>query len=152
MIKSIGRAIGIRHDPVQLVDVVIGLIEAEDFTKITLRDTVDSYAAENAVIDVRYLSPDCFEEIQISFGYEMGKGVTVVIRNYIEHLIVLNHEIMGQFQTIEYPIHPDIWGTRHYWDKFSRLGEEILAVVEPLKRGDYLDTVITELSLMGSSP
>lgn len=130
--KKLFNALRVKSEPNQLLDLVIALIEKQDLT--TIRKVADgSYVAGDANITIRYLDPEAFDEMQISFGYAVGKGITVVLRNYVEHLIVINHEILDSYHTVEFPIRPDTFIMRDYRVRFDDVASSIVKAVEGLR-------------------
>ncbi len=129
--KRLFKALRVKSEANQLFDLIISLIEKQDLTAIR-RVADDSYIAGDATITIKYFDPEAFEEMQISFGYAIGKGVTVVLRNYVEHLIVINHEVLEAYHTIEFPIRTDTFLLRDYREKLDNLALEIIAAVGTL--------------------
>ena len=126
------NAFRVKAEPNQLFDLIASFIEAQDLTAIRYV-AENSYIAGDATITIKYFADMVFEEIQISFGYVMGKGVTVVLRNYVEHLIVINHEILESYHTIEFPIPTESFGLKEYREKFDAMALAILKAVEGLQ-------------------
>ena len=130
--KKLFNALRVKSEPNQLFDLIISLIEKQDLTTIR-RVADDSYVAGDATITIKYFDPEAFEEMQISFGYAIGKGVTVVLRNYVEHLVVINHEVLETYHTIEFPIRPDTFVLKDYREKLDEIAVNILAAVGTLQ-------------------
>jgi len=130
--KKLFSALRVKTDPHQLFDLIASLIESQDLS--TIRYVAEnSFIAGDATITVKYFDDGAFEEVQISFGYVMGKGVTVVLRNYVEHLIVVNHEILESYHTIEFPIPTESFGLKEYRKQFDAIALTILKAVEGLE-------------------
>lgn len=129
--KKLLNALRVKSEPNQLLDLVVSLIEKQDWSSIQ-RIANGSYVAGDATVTVKYFDPDAFEEMQISFGYSVGKGVTIVLRNYVEHLIVINHEILGTYRTIEFPVGTGAFALKDYRDKMDAIAVKIIAAVRAL--------------------
>jgi hypothetical protein len=129
--KKLFKALKVKSEANQLFDLVVALIEKQDLTAIE-RVGDDSYVVGDATITIKYFDPEAFEEMQISFGYAIGKGITVVLRNYIEHLIVINHDILETYHTIEFPIRPDTFVLKDYREKLDEIAANIIAAVGKL--------------------
>lgn len=97
--------------------------------------SVDGYSSKNTTVQVVYLTPDCFEEIRVSIGYNFGKGLNVILRKYIEHLVVINYEILETHHTIEFPVKPiSSGGPKEYRERFNAVAERIMQQVEELEK------------------
>lgn len=102
---GIKRKLALSPQPNQFFELVVSLVEKQEFSTLKrVSEEHHHYAVDDVHVCIEYFEPDCFAEMQISLGYELGRGVTVVIRNYSEHLVVINHEILGQYYTIEHCI------------------------------------------------
>lgn len=129
--KNLLRKFRVKSEPNQLFDMVLSLLEKQDLK--TMRKISDGdYVAGDANITIKYFDSDAFDEMQISFGYSFGKGITVVLRNYVEHLVVINHEIMDSYETIEFPIKPDSFTIREYRERFDAIAEAVFIASEML--------------------
>lgn len=129
--KKLLSAFKVKTPPNQFFDLVLSLIDKVDLPNIK-RVSDHTYSAGDATISIKYFEPECFEEMQISFGYAIGKGVTVVLRNYIEHLIVINHEFLGVYQTIEFPIPTDSFTLKGYRERFDEVAVDVINHVKGL--------------------
>lgn len=128
--KKLFSLFAIPQQKSQLFDLVLDLLSKEDFG--SMRKVGENvFATEKANISIKYFDNDsAFEEIQISFGYELGKGVTVVLRNYIEHLIVLNHQILDAYYSIETKVSPGFASLRDYRRAMDDVADRICAFAE----------------------
>lgn len=117
--------------PNQFFELVLSLVEKQDISSLKLVSE-NTYTMGDAQVSIKYFDADAFEEMQISLGYELGKGFTLVLRNYIEHLVVINHEVLGQFYTIEHPVSPDSLLLKGYRARMDAIAESIIAAAKGL--------------------
>lgn len=118
-----------KHDPFH--DSIISIVEAQDFSRIK-KIAENAYSIGDSAVTVKYFDPECYEEMQISFGYSLGKGFSVVIRHYGEHLIVINHEILEQFLTYEFTLSPASYRDREYRLRLDTVATNIMNAVEAI--------------------
>lgn len=130
--KNIFNVLRVKSETNQLLDLVLSMIEKQDLSHI--KKIADGrYTVGDATVSIKYFDKDAFEEMQISFGYAIGKGFTLVLRNYIEHLVVINHEILETYQTIEFPVRPDSLLVKDYREKLDAVAINIINAVEALE-------------------
>ena len=120
-----------KSEPQQIFDTALQLIENEDWSELK-QISNNTYATKNASVSVKYFV-DTYEEIQISFGYAFGNGMMIVLRSYIEDLVVINHEILEKFHTIEFPLSPESLLLRDYKKKFDAIAIDLMDRIEKIK-------------------
>lgn len=135
--KRLLNALRVKSEHHQLFDIVLALIEKQELDSMKMI-SCDTYMAGDATVTVKYFDDGAFEEVQISLGYAVGKGVTVVLRNYIEHLVVINHEILDTYHTVEFPIRTDAFALQDYRTKFDLLAERVVSIIDNM--GHVTDT------------
>ena len=145
--KKLFNTLRVKSESNELLDLVVSLLEEQDWNSIKLVSE-DCYSCGDATISIKYFDADAFEEIQISFGYSIGKGITIVLRNYIEHLVVINHEILDEYHTIEFPVRTDAFGLQDYREKLDAIATNVIAAVEQLGASDGRATSL-EMGLVG---
>lgn len=131
--KKLLHAFRNQTKPNQFYDSVISILESQDISTVK-RVNGDTYALGKAAVLIKYFDPECYEEIQLSFGYALGKGFSVVIRNYGEHLIVINHEMLEQFQTYEFILSPDSFLDREYRVRLDTISAKIMTAIYGLNK------------------
>lgn len=83
----------------------------------------------NVYFTIDWLTPDCFFEIMVDFSFRAGSGLRVVLSNYSDHRIIINHEMMGQYTTITFPVPPESYTLSEYR---SALDAEALRFIDSL--------------------
>jgi hypothetical protein len=119
----------------QFYSSMIAIVEEQDISTIKWVSE-NTYTLGNATVLIKYFDPDCYEEMQLSFGYSTGKGFSVVIRNYGEHLIVINHEIFENFHTYEFILSPDSFVDKDYRSRLDIIADKIIMTIEGINKRD----------------
>lgn len=122
---------GVKAPPNHFMDLISETVAKQDAATIT-HVRGDEYLINGNPITITYLVPEIFEEIQVSFGYEMGKGFKLVLRNYVEHLVVINHEIQGEFATVKFPVPTESYTLNAYRAVLDKFAEDIMTRVREL--------------------
>lgn len=131
LLSALKKKLSVSPPPNQFLELVLSLLEKQDLSTLKRVDA-NVYSFGDAQVSITYFDPECFEEMQVSLGYELGKGFTAVLRNYGEHLIVINHDILNQFHTVEFPVTPDTILLKVYRERLDAIAERIIASVEAL--------------------
>ncbi len=91
------------------------------------------YAIGNDMhVFVKYLTPDCFDEIEVQVDYLPGRGMNVVIRNYAEHLVVLSHAMRGDCIIMKFPVPTESFALGAYRKKMDAFGERVMTAINRL--------------------
>lgn len=125
--------------PVQddLLDLVVRLGETVDSNLLHLKSLGgNKYSVEEAVVEITWFDEDAFEEVRISYGYTVNKGVTVVIRNYAEHLVVMNHEVQDTIYVLTKSVPTESLGYAIYRRKLDAQGLNLVNAIKALNTSD----------------
>lgn len=126
--KTLLNYFGLKPQPNRLLDLVVELVadvEAELPNIERLGD--NKYKVGEAVIEISYFDADAFEEIRVALGYTVGKGMMIVLRNYIEHLVVINHEIFDKFHTVEIAVPTESFALESYRTRLDSFATGLVA-------------------------
>lgn len=111
-----------------LYDAILLCIESYDIESMTANDD-GSYSFGDIDLKIEWLDDEAYAEIQLSVGYEVGKGACIILRNYVDHRIIISHEILGTHHVIESNITPESILLKNYRKQFDDLADKIVNVV-----------------------
>lgn len=129
--------LGLKPQQNALLDLVMELVEPIDADLQHIEKLGDNkYKVGDVVIEVSYFDVDSFDEISVTLGYTFGKGMMIILRNYIEHLVLINHEFNSEFRTIQFPVPPQSFA---YEDYRKRLDAFANRIIESARNAEVTD-------------
>ena len=109
-------------------DAILLTLAEHDIASLT-KTGDGSYAFGDIDVKVEWLDDEAYAEIQMSIGYEVGKGACVILRNYVDHRIMLSHELLATTHIMELNIPPDSILLAEYRKSFDALADKIVEAI-----------------------
>lgn len=129
--KKFLRILGLVPASIPILDIVQTLIETQEKELYNLKKAGNGqYTLNDNCIDIAYFPDGTFEAITIYFGYTLGRGLQLVLSNYVEHTVIINHEIQEVHHVILTNVPPEGMATSEYRKRFDEFAERLIAQVK----------------------
>lgn len=125
--KKFLKFVGLKPSSDDMMELVVSLGATVDSNLEHLKKIDENqYCVDDVLIEVTWFDVTAFDEVRISYGYGVNKGLIVALRNYIEHIVVMNHEIQDTTYALTWKVPTESFVFGHYRKTLDTYAENII--------------------------
>ena len=128
--KKFLKFVGLKPSSDDMMELIVSLGAAVD-TNLEYLKKIDEnkYCVEDVLIEVTWFDATAFDEVRVSYGYGVNKGLIVALRNYIEHMVLMNHDIQDTSYALTWKVPTESFVFGHYRKTLDVYAENIIKAI-----------------------